>query len=108
MNLLRTLFGKQEIVKTVKAQVETKPKKPVLNYTELSKIAASNAKNIQGNINQAYVMLNGIGIRAGKKYIVRIKSLKKKLEEEEFYADYYNRNGKYHSSRVRQEGNVQH
>lgn len=100
MNLFKKIFGNTKQV----GVIETKPKKPVLNYSEIAKIANANAKNIQGNINQARVMLNGMGVRAGKKYKTRIIRLKKKLEEEQFYADYYSNPSKYYSKRIRQEG----
>ena len=96
MGLFKRIFGKKKVK-------ETKPRKPVLDYSELSKIAAANAKNIQGNINQAKVMLNGLGVRKGKKYKERIIRLKKKLEEELFYAEYYKNPSKYHSKRIQSE-----
>lgn len=97
MVLFKNIFRKRK--KSTKV-IKTKPKKPVLDYSELSKIAAANAKNIQGNINQARAMFNALGVRKGKKYKERISRLKKKLEEELFYAEYYKDPSRYHAERI--------
>ena len=96
MNLFKKIFGKTKQVEIV----ETKPKRKVLDFTELFKVANGNVKLIQGNINQAQVMLNGMGVRQGKKYKERIRRLKKKLEEETFYAEYYKSIGIRQKSKV--------
>lgn len=102
MSWLSNIFKKKkvELAPISEKQVKPSKQKEVLNYKELAKIAEENAKLIQGNINQAQVMLNGLGSRKGKKYKTRIENLKKKLEEELFYADYYSAPYKYHAEGV--------
>lgn len=82
--------------------VNRKPsvKREVLDFKELSIISSSNVRYLRALINTKDAFIKSMGKREALKRRGEIEKLREKLAEEEFYAEYYNNQIRFHAEGV--------